>query len=267
MPGKQRRRSPAYPSIGLEEAIDRVRQLYEAEGQHPTMLEVAAEKWGYSHRSSGMKVTVAALRYFGLIDSAGTGENRTIRVSDRAVTILLAPEDSRERAEAIRAAAMAPTAYARLLDEYGTDLPSDQSLRLQLVRDWRFNANALPDFLKGFRSTMDFAELGPGDVGHEDRPGAGMPEARRAAASGPPAATPPAKPFSQTSGGERSRQTEWTIPLMGGRFAVLNAPRPLSDGDYKLIEGWLTLMRPALVERTTNDEAGQHPCDGLEELP
>lgn len=51
------------------------------------------------------------------------------------------------------------------------------------------------------------------------------------------------------------KQVDWTIPLPCDRWAVLSAPRILSEADYDLILGWLELVRPALVDESGEAEA------------
>lgn len=92
-------RSPNFPFISLEKAIERARQLHDAEGRHAVRVDVAAKHWGYNLKSSGVLQTVGALRMYGLISvEAGAGLNRTIRLTDRALRVLLdkRPEEYRK---------------------------------------------------------------------------------------------------------------------------------------------------------------------------
>ena len=56
MTTKKRVRSPNYPSINLENAITRARELYEAEHTHPATADVASRHWGYKSAAAGGRV-------------------------------------------------------------------------------------------------------------------------------------------------------------------------------------------------------------------
>jgi hypothetical protein len=100
---KRKIRSPSFPFIGLREAEEKARVLYEAERRNPALPEVAAAHWGYSAKSSGAMQTIAALRAYRLL--AGEG---MVRLTDSAVRLLLDDPGSRERAELLRETALAP---------------------------------------------------------------------------------------------------------------------------------------------------------------
>src|ERR1700685_221087 len=67
-------RSPAYPALSIKQAIDKAQALYNAEGKYPAPMPSAYRAWGYGEKSSGARLTRAALRYFGLISIDGDGE-------------------------------------------------------------------------------------------------------------------------------------------------------------------------------------------------
>jgi len=72
----KRQRSPAYPTIGLEEALNRAESLYGAEGRFEAPLSSVAAAWQYEEKSSALYQLVAALKQFGLAEDSGSGENR-----------------------------------------------------------------------------------------------------------------------------------------------------------------------------------------------
>ena len=75
---KSRKRSPAYPSINLETAIDRARVLYDEETDAPTNINVALGHWGYTGKSSPGFRLLSALKQYGLLeDEEGSGKDRS----------------------------------------------------------------------------------------------------------------------------------------------------------------------------------------------
>lgn len=149
-------RSPRYPSIPLSKAIDRAREFYRQEAKHAAKPEIAVTHWGYSSKSSGGRLTLAALRSFGLLENAGGG----VKLSDRALHILLDErEDSPDRVAFIQQAALAPTIHRKLWDKFKADLPSQASLRHSLLMEFEFAPGAVDDFIREYRDTLAFAGL------------------------------------------------------------------------------------------------------------
>ena len=157
-------RSVGYPFIPLEDAINRARQFWEKEGKNLVPVSAAVKGWGYGDKSSGGKQTVAAMKHYGLLQYTGEGDTRKARLTDRALDILLAAPDSPKRAQAIKDAALAPKIYAGLMAQYPEGLPSDHSLGAHLLREKEFNRNAVDDFIKNFRATIQFAKITSSDT-------------------------------------------------------------------------------------------------------
>src|SRR5579859_174025 len=124
---KPKTRSPAYPAINLETAIQRARQLYDKEKRHPAPVATVVKHWGYTSLNGAALGTVAALKKYGLLDEEGGGEDRMAWLSSLADDILMNP-DRAKQAEAIRQAALRPAGYKEMWEKYHLDLPSDQSL-------------------------------------------------------------------------------------------------------------------------------------------
>ncbi|MEO8755818.1 MAG: hypothetical protein ABI624_24400 [Casimicrobiaceae bacterium] len=156
----RKHRSPAYPFLGLEAAIERAKAVYEKEKLHPATVAVMAGHWGFKDKSSGGLQTVSALRQFGLMEeAAGNGDQRRVKLTDLARRLLLMPAGSPERQALLAEAGRKPTLYGELLDKWGSDLPSDQNLRTHLMLDRNFNESAVDGAIRNFRQTVSFARL------------------------------------------------------------------------------------------------------------
>ena len=157
---RSRTRSPAYPYIALPNALEKAAVLWQVEGRHAAAVNVAMQHWGYKEDSSTGYSCVAALKKFGLVDHEGMGDTRQVKLSDLALTILLDQDpDSDERRGALRAAALGPRIHTELWERYGTELPSDQSLKRYLVLERGFNEASVDELLDEYKQTMTFAGL------------------------------------------------------------------------------------------------------------
>lgn len=176
---RSRTRSPAYPYIPLPAALEKAAVLWQVEGRHPAAVNVAMQHWGYKEDSSTGYSCVAALKKFGLVDHDGMGESRQVRLSGLALSILLDKNpDSPARRDALRAAALGPRIHAELWERYGTELPSDQSLKRFLVVERSFNEAAVDELLDEYKVTMAFAGL-PVGAGASGMTGLGAEAAAR----------------------------------------------------------------------------------------
>ncbi len=245
------KRSPSYPAINLEDAIERARTLWRHDKKNAVTANALAEYWQYSPASSGLRLTTAALKKYGLIESVGNKKSGEVRISDLAARIILDTRDeSPERDDAIREAALNPEIHRSLWERWGGELPPDASIRTFLTLNLGFNDATVDDFIEEYKKTVSFARLseagkmkaaGAGrskdQSGEDDEDGSDSDwEMRRASQR---AVLP--------VGDSRAMIRELTIPLIGGGLAVLKAPLPLSNENYTLLTAFLETMRPALV--------------------
>ena len=161
--GAQRRqvgRSPAYPNLTVQKALERARELYEKEGEYPTPVAMATAAWGYSAKSSGARQTIATLKYYGLIEVTGDGDARKVKVSEVARRIILdGREDQTEKKQLIRKVALTPSIHRALNDEYGAKFPSDGSVIHWLVFEQGYNRSAAAELLAEYKETAKFAGI------------------------------------------------------------------------------------------------------------
>ncbi len=166
-------RGISYPSLTLEEAITRAQQFYNHEKKGAAPLAAVAQHWGYSVKSSGLRLVAAALLHYGLMEDSGSNDARMLKLSARALDILLDEPNSPNRLKAIQAAAQSPKIIAEILAKWpANSLPSDATLRFWLIRDRNFKDEAADGFIKDFRSTIAYAKLGdsaniPAQVGEK----------------------------------------------------------------------------------------------------
>ena len=154
-------RSPSYPFISLKKAEERAKQFWEKHRKEGARLPTVAPTWGYALKSSGLQQTVGALKQYGLMEDAGSGEERKVQLTDLGRRVVA---DQREgaREAALKEAAMRP----RLFQEYRRwigDMPGKSHCLSELELDRGFNPLAASTFLKAFQETISFAGLGKDD--------------------------------------------------------------------------------------------------------
>jgi hypothetical protein len=164
-PNRASGRGPSYPALTIEEALRKADQFWNAEKRSTAPMAAAAGHWGYSSTSSSGKVAVAALLHFGLMVDIGASAARTVKLTPRALDIILDMPNSPKRLEALRDAVRTPKLYADIMAKWpASELPSDQTLRYYLVREKNFNEASVEGFLKDFRASLAYARLDKPDT-------------------------------------------------------------------------------------------------------
>lgn len=254
-------RSPAYPSIGLGKAVQRADQVYAKEKQYAVSTSVIPGLWGYSSLNGPAAQQLSALLKFGLMSDEGTGNERTVKVTDLAVQILSHP-DSAAREEAIRTAALLPSIHREMWDQYGPELPSDSNLLWRLTRERSFTDTGAREFIREWRDTIAFAKLGDGGASasatEEDSDlyaAAGSETPRQRSTLMERALESKARHEARLDGEQRERaalsqppgMTSVPIPLPGGGSIVVQAAFPISASNWTYWQTVLSAMKPGLV--------------------
>ena len=151
-------RGPSYPYIGLEDAISMTRKVYDFAKRAPAQTEaVVTEAWKYSPSSSGSQKVLAALKAFGLVEDAPGTNGKSIKITQRAIHILLETEDTMEKRAEIRKAALSPKWYEFCWKTWGKEMPP--AMRSNLLIEHGFVESTIEDFLKNYRKTIAYAGL------------------------------------------------------------------------------------------------------------
>jgi hypothetical protein len=162
-------RSPQFPFISLEKAVERAR-VFEAEYKHHAARTAnAAKLWGYAEKSSGGIQTVAALLGYGLMEVEGTLGDRKLRLTKAALTIL---KDERPgaRPDALRTAALRPRVFAELWKAWGSERPPSVECISYLVLERHFADEAARSLLVIYDANISYADLGSSDKIPENSP-------------------------------------------------------------------------------------------------
>jgi len=279
--GKKRQRSPNYPAVSLRDAVERVRALYTQDGRPGAPLETAVRHFGFTSAHGQAMTIVSALKKFGLIED----KNGRIVPTPLAINVIEFKPDHQRHKEALREAALKPDIYGGLVERYRehSRLPSDESLRPELVTDMGFNPKAVSDFLVDFRDSLEYAGLLEGntlklpEIEQKPEPESeSKPDARPWRHSGFPK-NPEAQPAvskpqqveerpsdsnrtTEVSGATRPKRTPMQAGMKEDVFTlnegpiVLQYPDRLSQESFEDFESWLQLIiRKAKRSIRTNE--------------
>ncbi len=134
--------------------------MFERVDRRPTGRDQVAGFWKLSPKSSTFRLTLAAVRAFGLFENQTSTEDRLLKLSELALDIVTDyARHSPQWWEAMKRAALTPMQHAQLWEKYGDKLPDYEEIRRYLVREQKFRDNAVGEFIKEYRSTLNFAGL------------------------------------------------------------------------------------------------------------
>lgn len=269
-------RSPNYPGIPLDDAIQQARKLYARERRNQVPVDAACAAWGYAPTSSGGKIVLAALVRFGLLVSQGSGPRRRVHLSNEAIAIIHDERPgSTEYIERIQRAALRPPLHAELWTQFGRNggLPSDETLKFELIVQRKFTESGARDFIKQFRATVEFARLADGDLTQDsetNNAGAGEGVEQRVPVS--PADTAALEPVSRmqtplpssAAGTQVSAQVAppgvemrvLQIPVDAPAWPMLQVPYPMTEEAWEQMIEALAVFKRGVVRRSLpNDQA------------
>lgn len=227
-------RSPKFPSIGLAEALDLTSRLWQQARRSSVGQAIVAQAWGHKSVSGPVKRKIGSLRQYGLLD----GRGGDVQLTERAVTICAHPEDSAERIEAIRAAALTPELF-RLVQESYRDA-ADNVLAAHLVTKLGFNPKAAEDFVAAFRQTFELVGAGQDESDEVTYPSNENPQADDANVA-------PSVIVSRPQVTSEFREDKFD---MEEGSALLRWPGTLSHESYLEFADWLDLVKRK-AERTS----------------
>jgi hypothetical protein len=251
-------RGISYPAISLDEAISRAQQFWAAEKKNAAPVAAAGQHWGYTAKSSATRLVVAALLHYGLLEDLGSGDDRQVKLTDRALDILLDAPESPKRLKALQEAAMAPKINADIFSRWSpSELPSDQTLRFFLLRERNFNESSVDGFITDLRKTVGVAKLElTGEISTK-------PDSSAEARIEDPSIKLDAQ--SQTKLGGAASFTQG--PMRQDVFSldegsvVLQWPANMSAASYEDFESWIQLQMRKIkrsIQATSSDTQGQN---------
>lgn len=196
-------RSPNYPSMSLGPALEAMRPAFKNENRNKMSRTVLAKHLGYSSLNGRALGKIGAVRAYGLIEGSGD----ELRVSDDAVTALMAPEGSPERTSALSRLALRPTLFQELRKDFPDTLPSVDNLKFSLIKR-QFTPDAAEKAAKSYLATMNLVAGVPDTYNPIDDEEETVDEGDNGAnGNDPPPPPPPAFNKAKIMAGERELTT------------------------------------------------------------
>jgi hypothetical protein len=237
-----RKKSPRAPSLSLEESLERALKIYEQERRHAAPTDVIAQNLGYKSANNGAALSaIASLRSFGLLEKVQEGK---MAVAKDVEAYRFAPTDELKSQLRIKWLKM-PNVFSELLKKYAEGLPSDASLRFDLIQRG-FTPASVESTLAVFKKSVEFARFF--DLSAFNARGAEGAEAELEADDQPASASVnvQSRPAESASTAAASAALDGydriPVRLAGGRRAWLEIPTPFYEADKKRLVAQIELV-------------------------
>ncbi len=236
-----RKKSPRAPTLGLQQALEGALKIYEKERRHAAPADVVAQHFGYKNASNGSALqALASLKYYGLLERGQPGK---MAVSKDVEAYNYAPSQE-VRDEILLRSLKSPPIFAELIERYGSQLPSDATMKFDLIKRG-FLPEAADSVVAVFRDSLAFARYlervsSAQPIDSEDPAGEGK-QVHVGAADLSDAARPA---DSERAHSQRPVPGSDRIPvrLTGGRRAFLEIPTPFHQADKERLKSQIDLL-------------------------
>jgi hypothetical protein len=138
-----KKRSPSYPRISLNKAIDLARRVHESAYQSAVDNDTVLTLMGFRGKSGPATAALASLKQYGLIE----GRDQALRITPLAIRIFH-PSDIQERDGALLDAVFTPQFYDGIRKQFAGKIPADQVLQSYLIRNHGFKNKGAQEFIK-----------------------------------------------------------------------------------------------------------------------
>lgn len=238
-----RKRSPRAPSIPLGDAIEKASKIYDKDRCHAAPANGAAQHIGYKDAGNGAALsTMASLRYYGLLERPKDG---MVAVSKDIEAFKFAPSDDIRQAIVIKWL-RSPPIFAELLEKYAMGLPSDATLKFELIQKG-FAPAAADQCLQVFRRSVDFARYfeQPQSESPEESEFANIEEGASDTTSVPDSSVRTPASINSTSAQVLVTSNDVDripVRLAGGRRAWIEIPMPFYEADKDRLKKQIDLL-------------------------
>jgi len=162
MDTKTRDRSPSYPAISLQTAVERLVAFEAHFKRSPAPLTKVGAAWGLKEGNSDADRILAALRSFGLVEYLSFSGSRQAVISEDGRNLLRAQQETTKR-QILKRAALRPKMIRHFWSVWANDRPSDDACLDQLMMNHKFSERGARAFLKVYDATTSYAALAGSD--------------------------------------------------------------------------------------------------------
>lgn len=150
-----RKKSPRAPSLALDDAIDKALKIYDKERRNGAPADVVAQHIGYKNASNGTALSAfASLKYYGLLDKVRDG---VFAVAKDVEEYKFAPNEQMRQAKILKWL-KSPPLFTELLEKHPEGLPSDATLKFDLIQRG-FSPLAANACMQAFIRSVDYAHF------------------------------------------------------------------------------------------------------------
>lgn len=149
-----RMRSPNFPSLSLEEAVNFAKAIWDKNRKSPIPREAAAKDLGYTGLTGRSMTVLGALNQYDLVEITSKGQTR---VTQTAEDIFVGYPEEVKRA-AVTRAGQSPSLFREVYERYDGNIPGENAIRSFFFQKG-FTNDGVEKALKSFIATNRYVEI------------------------------------------------------------------------------------------------------------
>lgn len=241
---KSKQKRVRFPYISIKDAIKFIGVLRDYKQFAEVEAVTALKKIGYTPSSSSAdRVLSTMVKSYGLLDMRGTKDNGYVWLTRLAKEILLNPEGSEARKNAISQAVLSEELMQQVINKWHKGLPSRPDIIQRLILDFEFTTDAAVRFATVLQETFEVLDLseynGTNVQDDTEKTGDDM-----------------SNPILETSNKTPVQAyNDYVMTYDGGRQKIiLRAPVDMPEAEYKRMIQWLDVLKDGMVKKDEKQE-------------
>ncbi len=233
----KRERSPNFPKMPLEQAIETVSRMHKKAGKSKVQPAVAAAAIGYGGINGAALTTIGALSQYGLIDREKTGE---LSVSQLALRVIH-PVNEAQSVSSLREASLRPKVYSELFtggfQHCDENLIANHLIQLEFTPDGAKKAAAV------FKANVDYAKLRDGDVKLDSEPDISQDSTSAVTPAPLISAAPPVTQGIVAQAINKKVLASYSVPLGSNEVQIVFTGEQLRPEDFDALADYVALFK------------------------
>lgn len=154
----KRKRSPAFPYVGINEVTQYLRAFYDASKGNFSPINLAFTSMGLKTTSSTSNRIMSTMLGYGILEDEGSRNDKKVKITQIGERLL---KESREELllRVKREAVLNDEMMNNVFSKYKNSLPNDAIMKSSLEIDFQFTEDAAKRFIKVIRDNYSYAEL------------------------------------------------------------------------------------------------------------
>lgn len=145
------------PSLTIEVCLEKIKPVVEKNGANLIYVDGIYADMGYARSGGSAHMLVASFKYYGILEAVGD----KFKINKNVITFILSDELSKD---AVKEFIVNVPVNKKIFEKYNIEsLPSDNTLKIFLINEWKYSIQKAEQYLKIFRDNLSLYNSLKGD--------------------------------------------------------------------------------------------------------